>query len=129
MYPLGNTHVLIIEDDPVSVDVLRSLLEQVGASYTVLARQNKEAILNAPPADVVFLDLEMPELNGYDVLQILKSIETFKNVPVVAYTTHVSHMNGAREAGFHSFLAKPLNRHQFQEQLEKILNGQSVWEA
>lgn len=129
MSDFAGIHALIIEDDPLSIDVLRSLFGQLGVEYTVLKHHDEDGILNAPAADVIFLDLEMPGLNGYDILALLRSVDTFNGVPIVAYTTHVSHMNDAREAGFDCYLAKPLNRHFFADNLARILDGESIWEA
>ncbi len=79
--------------------------------------------------DIIFLDLEMPDLNGYDVLKELHGIPKFSGVPVVAYTSHTSEMGFAREAGFHSFLGKPLNSGAFGDQVASIINDRPVWEV
>lgn len=129
MSDFAEVHALIIEDDQLSIDVLRRLFEQLEVQYTVLKHHDRDGILTAPIADIIFLDLEMPGLNGYDVLELLRSVPEFDNVPIVAYTTHVSHMNDARTAGFDSFMAKPIDRHRFADNLMRILNGESVWEA
>jgi CheY-like chemotaxis protein len=81
----------------------------------------------SPMPDVIFLDLEMPGNSGYQVFEALKSIPQTQNVPMVAYTTHISHANQVKQSGFDGFLGKPLNRHEFPKILEQILNGESVW--
>lgn len=122
---------LIIEDDQRSVAVLQSLLHQLDIEVmTILNTDNIEADLaDVALPDIVFLDLEMPRLNGYDVLEIIQSHSDFAGIPIVAYTTHISHLNDARQAGFHSFLGKPLDNREFPNQINRILNGESVWEA
>jgi CheY-like chemotaxis protein len=122
---------MIVEDDEISADVLKQLLEQVGIETLIITDTHNitENLVQARSFDVIFLDLEMPGENGYDVLDRLKNDARFSNIPVVAYTTHVSHMNQARDAGFHSFLGKPLNDYLFPEQLNRILQGESVWEV
>jgi CheY-like chemotaxis protein len=130
----NNTHVLIIEDDPVSIDVLSTLLHQLGVRTTVITLGigsdfDVTALDAADPPDAVFLDLQIPGINGYGILQALQSIPAFAAVPVVAYSTHTSHLNRAREAGFHSFLGKPLNAAHFRDQLADILNNVPVWEV
>lgn len=124
-------HALIIEDDETSIDVLQSLLEREGASTTVVF--SSAAILDdiaaAAIPDVIFLDLEMPGINGYEVLDYIRSSADLGGVPVVAYTTHTSHMTIARDAGFDAFLGKPLNRRDFGEHLQRILDGEDVWEV
>ncbi|HRF96790.1 MAG TPA: response regulator, partial [Aggregatilineales bacterium] len=79
--------------------------------------------------DVIFLDLEMPQSNGYSVLEYIQRAPQLANIPVVAYTTHTSHLNNAKNAGFHSFLGKPIDGRRFPAMLEKILNGEPVWEV
>lgn len=122
---------LIIEDDYTSILVMQQLLKQLNIEYEVIQDSsnigNKLDVVKVP--DVIFLDLEMPASNGYTVLQFIQRDARFDNIPVVAYTTHISHLNDARDAGFHSFLGKPIDGRQFPNNLEKILSGKPVWEV
>ncbi len=124
------THALIIDDNSRNVQVLQSLLAKQGLTYTgVLDPLDIEEILQTiGKIDVVFLDLEMPGMNGYDVLALIKADSRFQNVPVVACTVHVAEINTAHQNGFHSFLAKPLDSERFPDQLARILKGEPVWE-
>ena len=128
---LEGRKALIIEDDRISVEVLQRLLERLSVEATVLLHSSnitsQLGTLSRP--DVIFLDLEMPIINGYAVLRVIQEIPTFKDVPVVAYTTHTSHMNSAAAAGFHSFLGKPLDSTRFSNQLLRILENEPVWEV
>ena len=121
---------LIVDDDEVSVDVLGNLLERLEVGYLVADGMSdiQTMLTDAGHIDIVFLDLEMPGRNGYDVLALLDEHPVAAGVPIVAYTTHISHVNDAKQAGFHSFLGKPLNRRDFPDLLERILGGESVWE-
>lgn len=122
---------LIIEDDETSIKVMVQLLKQVGMPATIIHDSfNLSAQLEqvAVP-DVIFLDLEMPQSNGYSVLEYIQRTPKLANIPVVAYTTHTSHLNNAKNAGFHSFLGKPIDGRRFPMLLEKILNGEPVWEV
>ncbi len=133
MYSLDDVRALIIEDDQTSIDVLKNLLDQLAVQTSVIrvstGQDVWESLRTVEVPDVIFLDLEMPGMNGYEVLDLLREDEDLGSVPVVAYTTHISHMNNARRAGFHSFLGKPVDRYVFGENLIRILNGESVWEA
>ena len=122
---------LIIEDDDTSIRVMQQLLKQVNIPADVIwdSKKVKEQLNETSAPDVVFLDLEMPSSNGYTVLEMIQKDDRFDGVPVVAYTTHISHLNDARNAGFHSFLGKPVNGREFPIHLEKILNGENVWEV
>ena len=131
MTSLAGISALIIEDEQTSVDVLQNLLSQLDVeSFVIYGGPNiADHIGEIARPDVIFLDLEMPGLNGYEVLDLIRSDDEFDGVPVVAYTTHISHMSSARDAGFDSFLGKPLHRYDFADNLVRILNGESVWEA
>lgn len=127
----SGVRALIIEDEPTSIDVLRNLLDQLEVETSVIVGGPDvgQALNHEARPDVIFLDLEMPGLNGYEVLDLLRDDAEFDGVPVVAYTTHLSHMNNARDAGFDGFLGKPLSRAEFAEQFSRILDGDDVWEA
>lgn len=127
---LSQSHAIIIEDDTRNRQVLGKLLAHEGLTHTDVPDPNQmaNALENVSQVDVVFLDLEMPGMNGYDVLKVLQSDSSFENVPIVACTVHVNEMNNAYELGFHSFLAKPLDPDRFPSQLARILNGERVWE-
>ena len=129
MVELEAVHALIIDDDSASIDVIVTLLDQVGAGHTALS--TSDDIVNTIRAldhhvDVIFLDLEMPVRNGYEVLRDLRD-ELGIGVPIVAYTAHTSEIVDARDAGFHSFLGKPLNSGKFAQQLADILDNRPVW--
>lgn len=122
-------HALIVDDDPVSIEVLKSLLAREGVTTTVIdGYTNLTTLLETSPVpDVIFLDLEMPGNSGYQVFETLKSFPQTQHVPMVAYTTHISHANQVKQSGFDGFLGKPLNRHEFPTILGQILNGEPVW--
>ena len=97
--------------------------EQITAAITGMEAN----LQKLKPVDVIFLDLELPGINGYDILDKLKRDARFSSVPIVAYTVHVSEINQARKLGFHSFIGKPLDADLFPRQLERILKGEHVW--
>jgi len=124
-------HAVIVEDDKPSAEVLVDLLEQLQINYTVLFDSDSVAsmLCQLGKVDVVFLDLEMPNSTGYQVLAAIQSVPDLARIPVVAYTSHISEMSQARKHGFHSFLGKPLRGKVFGELLTKILDNQPVWDV
>lgn len=122
-------HALIVDDNRDNVAILAQMLIMEGVQSTHIEDPTKlEGALNSlPETSVIFLDLEMPKLNGYEIFNKLRSLAKFQNVPIVAYTVHVSEINTVRSLGFHSFLTKPLDQDYFPEQLAHILNGDPVW--
>ena len=130
MPDLAEYRALIIEDNAGDTKVLQSLLGRVGIDYVAFDGIGVlEALDQVDIPDIIFLDLEMPQVNGYDVLQELRATADFDGIPVVAYTSHTSEMAFARQAGFHSFLGKPLDSSVFGNQVEQIIQGKPVWEV
>jgi len=80
--------VLIIDDDEVSRYVVRSLLAQMDFEF-VEAAGGQEGLQKAAEKrpDVIILDLAMPDLSGFEVLQMLKKNEATANIPVIVYTS------------------------------------------
>jgi two-component system, cell cycle response regulator DivK len=126
---MANLHALIIDDDAYSIYVMERLLDQEDISYTAVADPSLLAgmLQTLETVDIVFLDLEMPKLDGYEVLALLKK-HLASTVPIVACTVHTAEINNTRRQGFFSFVAKPLDLDRFSDQLHRILNGNPVWE-
>jgi chemosensory pili system protein ChpA (sensor histidine kinase/response regulator) len=130
MPELTDCRAIIIEDNAGDTKVLESLLSRIGVEYAAFDGIGAlDALDEIAIPDIIFLDLEMPHINGYDVLKELQAIPDFDGIPVVAYTSHTSEMAFAHEAGFHSFLGKPLQSAVFGAQIEQIVNGEPVWEV
>lgn len=123
--------VISIEDNQTGSKGLEQTLRQLGVNaQIILDSADIETELDTiSPPDAFFLDLETSNMNGYAVLEHIQQNSKFAHVPVVAYTSHMSHLNDAKHAGFHSFLAKPLDEGNFASQLSRILAGESVWEG
>jgi two-component system cell cycle response regulator DivK len=126
---MAKRHALIIDDDAYSLYVMERLLDQEDITYTGVAdpSQLEEVLQTLDRVDIVFLDLEMPKMDGYEVLAFLNERLASK-VPVVACTVHTAEIGNTRRHGFFSFVAKPLDVDRFSDQLNRILNGDPVWE-
>lgn len=120
---------LIIDDNPNNVLVLQQLLslDQI-ASVTLSTANNLPAELDElSDIDIVFLDLEMPGMNGYDALSVIKTHPNFATAKVVAYSVHISELHTVSEIGFDGFFGKPLDAESFSEQLRRIMQGEKIW--
>lgn len=126
-----NHHALIIDDNLKNLSVLARLLSEQDVTSTQITnpRLIDQTLAVAGKIDVVFVDLEMPGLNGYDVLHKLKANDKFIGVPIVAYTVHVSEINQAHRGGFDGFVGKPLDPDRFPDQLARLLRHEQVWET
>lgn len=128
-----NYSALVVEDDASGLAIISVMLRRLGMR-TIMERYASTAVERAKKIsklDVVFLDIGLPDGDGYDVLHALKTNPQFKEIPIVAVTARDAgtEMPRAQAAGFDGFLGKPLNRNRFPEQVRRILNGESVWEV
>lgn len=126
---MSNPHALIIDDDKNNLEVLAGLLTAEGLTYTAVKDPTKVAaeLLNIERIDVVFCDLEMPRMNGYQLLAMLRELLGPSTI-IIACTVHISEIDVTRKIGFDGFLGKPLDAERFPNQLKSILSGRSVWE-
>ncbi len=125
----NSTRALVIDDDAMNLEVIGRLLAIEGIACTKAQNlQQIQAVLavNLRP-DLVFLDLEMPQMDGYHVLKMLRS-KLGTAVPIIACTVHQNEAVTARELGFNGFISKPLDQKRFTIQVHQVLNGQPVWE-
>ncbi|HEX5236341.1 MAG TPA: HAMP domain-containing protein [Silvibacterium sp.] len=108
--------VLIVDDDVRNIFALSSVLERRG--MTVLtASTGREAIATletTPDLAIVLMDIMMPEMDGYQTMQVIRQNATFRRLPIIALTAKA--MKGDREkcleAGASEYLAKPVNTEQ-----------------
>lgn len=122
-------HALVIDDDAGNLAVLSELLNLAGVGYTTVQdpRRLPDILGTLTQVDVVFLDLELPHADGYQIFEFLKGEGGLADVPIVACTVHLNEINTVRQMGFHSFLPKPLDDDGFADDLAKILRGERVW--
>ncbi|BDG06226.1 ATP-binding response regulator [Anaeromyxobacter oryzae] len=110
---LARVRVLVVDDDPDTVEVVRQVLEQAGAQV-VAAASAREAIeaFAARPPDVVLSDLGMPGEDGYALIARIRALEAARggDVPAAALTAYTQgdERRRALEAGYQLYLAKPV---------------------
>lgn len=123
-------HALIIDDDAYNVYIMERFLDKENISYTAITDLTslETHLQQHNDINIVFLDLEMPNKDGYEVIQILKK-HLDANIPIIACTVHTAEINRARKIGFSGFIAKPLDIDRFSEQVSRILRGEMVWDA
>ncbi len=118
------TRVLVIEDNPANMELARYILTRFG--YDVDAAVDGEsgvAQVEALAPDIVICDLQLPGIDGFEVLRRLKALPAMRAVPVLAVTAFA--MVGDRErvlaAGFDGYIAKPIDPQSFVQQVTAML--------
>jgi CheY-like chemotaxis protein len=118
----GTIKVLLADDNVVNQMVGRKMLESLGAQVTI-ARDGVEAVavLEREPFDVVFMDCQMPELDGYKATAAVRVREQRDggHVPIIALTASAMPRDHARSlaAGMDGHLTKPLDLSRLKEEL------------
>jgi len=117
---LNNLNVLIVEDDPDAQDILKMHLEGLGASVRV-ASDGLEGVklFKESPPQVVLLDLMLPQLDGWDVLSVIRSYE----VPVIAITAKDSTDDVVRglTEGLDDYITKPFRLREVSARIDAVL--------
>lgn len=120
---LVGRHILVIDDDPRNVFVITSALEQQGARVgNALSGQKGLEYLRRDSADLVFMDIMMPEMDGYEAIRQIRSDPLIKHVPVIALTAKAlkADREKALKAGADDYLSKPVD-------YEVLVNMAQVW--
>ncbi|NOY73547.1 MAG: response regulator [Gammaproteobacteria bacterium] len=117
---LSRAKILIVDDDPLNINLLRVILEDAG--YQVDMLENGDEVLNKITEikpDLIILDISLSDINGYDICYNIRQLQAFVNLPVIMIITLASAEDRlcAFEAGVTSVINKPFDK---QELIKKI---------
>jgi len=110
----GKKHkVLYIEDNPANSRLVISALNQRGG-YVGLSSANAEeglTLAEQEMPDIILMDINLPGVDGYTALNILKTVESTRGIPVIAVSANASdaEIRKGRESGFDDYLVKPID--------------------
>ena len=116
--------VLIVDDDVRNIFALSSVLERRGMSVLTAGtgREAIETVESTSDLAIVLMDIMMPEMDGYETMQVIRQNPQFRRLPIIALTAKA--MKGDREkcleAGASEYLAKPVNT-------EQLLSALRMW--
>ena len=120
----GHT-ILYIEDNPANLNLVEQIMEQ-HREDTLLSAHNAEIGLDMARThqpDLILLDINLPDIDGYEVLRQLKFMNGMKNVPVFAISANAmpADIKKGLDAGFLEYITKPININEFSEKLDSAL--------
>lgn len=117
--------ILVIEDNEQNMYLVTFILEK--HDYRVLqAQTGKEglALANENQVDLILLDIQLPELDGYAIASMIREVEKLKTIPMIAVTSYA--MSGDREkalaSGCTGYIEKPINPDTFMKEVQQFLN-------
>ena len=124
--------VLVVEDNVSNFVLIARMLGYLGihCEWKTSGYEVVEYADTLPRLDLVLMDIRLPYEDGYGALKKIRNSERLKNTTIVAVTAEASseQIKKARAAGFDGFLGKPLDPDRFPEQIQRILEGEEVWE-
>ncbi|MDJ0870159.1 MAG: response regulator [Gammaproteobacteria bacterium] len=120
---MTNRKVLIVDDSPVDRENLKSILSGTGC-LVLTASDGAESVARAKAEkpDVIFMDVIMPEMDGFEACRRLRKDDTTKDIPIVFVTSKNQKADRvwAQMQGAKALLSKPYTKDQIIEQLEAL---------
>ena len=108
---LHGMRVLLVEDNPFNQAVAVEVLHKLGCKV-VLASNGKEAVraFEQEPLDVILMDLQMPEMDGFEAVRLIRDSETKERIPIIAQTAQAFEEDRKRcfAVGMDEHIAKPI---------------------
>lgn len=120
---LHGSRILIVDDQPANIDLLRGMLEQEGYADISSTLDSSEvcALHRRDRYDLILLDLQMPGLDGFQVIEGLKTNERDAWLPVLVITAQPGHKLRALQAGARDFISKPIDLIEVKTRIRNML--------
>jgi len=115
--------IVMIEDNPNNMYLARFILEKRG--HTVFEAETASAGIaqvRSEQPDIVLMDMNLPDMDGFAATRILKSDTALQSIPVIAFTAMAMHGDADKTlaAGCNGYISKPLNPQTFADQVESF---------
>lgn len=127
-YDLLDTHVLVVEDDPINQMVLKMILSKWEGTRISFANNGAEGLeqLKVQQVDIILMDLQMPVMDGYEACIAIRNGDVGKdneNIPIIAVTADVmeSTKQRVKDIGMNDYLAKPVNKALLYQKITALL--------
>ena len=119
--------ILLVDDSTTNLTLVNALLSNAYTLYTAISGARMFKLLEKIKPDLVLLDIEMPEMDGYEVLERLKSDEATADIPVVFLTAHDLDENARQGLSLEAvdYVKKPFAPQQLINAIEGALNKQN----
>ena len=101
--------IIMVDDDSTNLSIARKMLVEKYTTFTVASGDKLFGMLEKVVPDMILLDIEMPDMNGYEVIKILKSTEKHAHIPVIFLTSLIEPENEIKglNLGAVDYLYKP----------------------
>jgi CheY-like chemotaxis protein len=117
-------HLMVIEDDPDTLEMLRATLATHGFRVTAIASA-AETLRLAPEntVDLIISDIGMPLMDGFEMIKRLRQLDNYEFVPAIALSGYASHKDArnALSSGFNAHVSKPVEPSELIELVNRLL--------
>jgi len=126
---LSTKKIYLSDDDHDDVEFFKLAVAEICGGCSLTVSYNGEELLaqlencGDDRPDIIFLDVNMPKINGLEALKSLKQFSGFENIPVIVYstTTNDTFINDAYSLGANHYFVKPFNFRELREQVRTLL--------
>ena len=121
----SDIRILIVDDFSTMRRIVRNLLKEIGYTNADEAEDGRAALakLQASPFDFVVSDINMPNMNGFDLLKAIKADDSLKHLPVLMVTAEARKEDIvlAAQSGAAGYIVKPFTKATLEEKVQKIM--------
>lgn len=118
--------VLVVDDSSATRSLMMSMLEDIGGIDVFESSSGFEAlkILPRQPFDLIVADINMPDINGFELVSFVKNNEKYKNIPVIFVSTerNEEEINKGMSLGAFAYITKPFNTEEFHYIVKRALS-------
>ncbi|MAS38324.1 MAG: two-component system response regulator [Anaerolineaceae bacterium] len=128
MHDLSDWNVLVVDDEPDNVGVIVLVLEYYNATVrTAVSGTECMEMLQADMPTILLLDIQMPDISGFDLMQKVREDSRWQHLPIIAVTAHA--MSGDQEriiaSGFDGYIPKPINTMTLVDELKGFFDAKN----
>lgn len=120
---------MMVDDDPIMMELVQAFLEEEGYKHFITIEDSTQAMsaIQTQQPDILLLDLNMPQVNGFEILQEVRQTEGTTHLPVIVLTSSSDAESKLRalELGATDFLAKPVDPSELALRLRNTLNAKA----
>lgn len=119
--------VLVVDDEPNIVLSLEFLMQQAGFEVSTAADgETALELVGKTPPDLLLLDISLPGISGFEVLETLRAQEAFRKLPIVMLTAHGREVEREKglALGADDYITKPFSTRQLVEKVKMLLQEQ-----
>ena len=120
------SNILIVEDSTTTRSLIKAVIEDLGDDFDAYEAQTGfEALklLPSEPFDLIITDINMPDINGLELISFVKSNEAYNHIPMIIVSTERSEEDRKRgiSLGADAYITKPFKAEELQGEIKRVL--------